>query len=97
MTAIKETTVQKDLVWKSNIKSLFEEIIENTKEGQALDKPLRITYNILLEVSKRASELNDDKLNGLMCRLALYEIADNYSPGYDKKLTAEVMKKAGFQ
>ncbi len=81
------------LQWKVNISSLFDEVLENPTT-RILRIPLQITHNLLRQVAQRASELNDPQLNALMCRLALYEIADPYSKEYDKKLVEEIINKA---
>lgn len=64
-------------VWRSHIKSLFEEIIEyGGSSVAACHTPLKLTFAILKEVAVRANELQDPKLNSLMARLALYEECD---------------------
>jgi hypothetical protein len=76
--------------WKVNTPNLLKEILSNN-ETAILRIPLQIFGNLLIDVAKRASELNDKKLNSLMARLALYEITDPYSPVYDKKKTDEII------
>jgi hypothetical protein len=49
-----------------------------------------ILASLLAEVATRASQLNDDKLNSLMCRLTLYEISDPYSKEYDEELSNKI-------
>ena len=79
------------LQWRVNTPQLLKEILQN-KETQALTMPLQIFSLILSEVGQRASELNDDKLNALMCRLAIYEISDPYNKNYDSDLTNKTIE-----
>ncbi len=52
---------------------------------------LKIAALILHELAARASEINDDQLNGILCRLALYDVSDpNYS-GYNPDYTSEAI------
>ncbi len=85
-------TESNKLRWRVNTPQLLKEIMENN-ETQPLRMPLTIFADILAEVGERASELNDPKLNALMCRLAVYEVADPYSPEYDRELTNETIEK----
>ena len=81
-------------VWKSNIKALFEEIIE--AGGPSVDimhMPLRITYLILREAAQRALELQDEKLISIFCKLAMYEESDPYNPNYDKEKILSLIDK----
>ena len=79
--------------WRVNTPQLLKEVIGNN-ETAFLAKPLQIFSNILFEVGERAAELNDNKLNALMCRLAIYEIADPYSKEYNAELTKTIIEKA---
>lgn len=81
------------LQWRVHTPGLLKEIAENTREGWAVQIPLRIFAEILAEVGQRAAELNDDKLNALMCRLTIYSIADPSSEDYDKDLTNQIIEK----
>lgn len=78
--------------WRSHVRQLFDEVLTN-ETAWPLQQPLRITYEILREVARRSSELNDPELNALMCRLSLYEISDPSSSGYDKELTTSIIAK----
>ncbi len=80
---------EKILSWRVNTTALFREIVEGStkNETEVFRQPLRILSSVLGEVAFRALELNDPKLNALMCRLALYEESDPYSPEYDEKAT----------
>ncbi len=79
-------------MWRVNTPQLLKEILENN-ETKILSKPLQIFANILFEVGERAAELNDDKLNALMCRLAIYEISDPYNEAYDSEIVNEIIVK----
>jgi hypothetical protein len=80
------------LEWRVNTPQLLKEILGNN-ETKCLSKPVAIFARILAEVGDRAAELNDDKLNALMCRLAIYEISDPYNKNYDEKLNNRIIKK----
>jgi hypothetical protein len=89
----KETKINDTpLLWRVNTPQLLKEILSNN-ETQPLNKPIAIFGRVLAEVAERAAELNDDKLNALMCRLAMYEVADPYSKEYDSDLTNETIRK----
>ena len=78
------------LQWRVNTPQLLKEILGNN-ETNMLSRPIQIFANILAEVGKRASQLNDHKLNALMCRLAIYEVADPYSKDYNAELTTSTI------
>ena len=78
--------------WKVNTPSLLQEILTNNHVS-ILNIPINILARLLADVATRASELNDDKLNALMCRLVLYEISDPYSENFNEKLTDEIISK----
>lgn len=81
-----------ELRWKVNTGQLLKEVMENNST-QILNMPMTIFRNILVEVGVRCAEINDDKLNALMCRLAIYEIADPYSGKFNAELTDALIKK----
>ena len=80
----------KNMVWKVNTPQLIKEVLTNHGMG-CLHVPMNIFSSLLTEVAKRASELNDPKMNALMCRLAMYEISDPYSKEYDSKMVEEIL------
>jgi hypothetical protein len=80
----------KTLKWRVHTPSLLKEILNN-KGANILHRPVQIFASILSQVAQRASELNDAKLNALMCRLTLYVIADPESPEYDKERAEAIM------
>lgn len=82
-----------NLDWRVNTPQLLNEILGNNNMV-ILNKPLSIFGRILAEVGERASELNDSKLNALMCRLAIYEISDPYNENYDEELTNNIINAA---
>ena len=81
--------VSVDYEWQSHVRGLFDEIRQNP-QCAIMDKPLRITYGILQQVAQRALELDDPKLNILMCRLAMYSFSDPYDKDYNGKVLAAV-------
>lgn len=90
----KEQEGRIDLNWRVNTTSLLEEIVVNGGPGIAIMRiPLSIFKSILGEVAERALELNDPKLNALMCRLALYEQSDPYSKDYNPELTRKTIEQ----
>lgn len=92
---LKEKVNGKPAYWRCNTPYLLHEIMVNPGTG-ILKMPLTIFAHLLAEVGERATELNDPKLNALMCRLSIYEIADPYSVAYDEKLCKATIKKGGF-
>jgi hypothetical protein len=90
---VEETEIDSEkLRWRVNTPQLMKEIMTNNGVS-ILSKPIMIFSRILAEVGDRAAELNDPKLNALMCRLAIYEVADPYNKNYDSELTNETIKK----
>lgn len=79
-----------DLSWRVNTPGLLNEILVNSQTA-ILHRPLQIFAAILAEVGERAAELNDPKLNALMCRLSIYEISDPYNEKYDHELTNKII------
>lgn len=74
------------LMWKVNTPGLLKEITKNNQTA-VLKIPLTIFGNLLAEVGERASEINDPKLNALMCRLAIYAESDPYDKeNFNQKL-----------
>jgi len=85
-------TTTENLCWKCNSSGLINEILKN-KECAILYRPLQIFAAILAEVGERAAEINDPKLNALMCRLAIYSISDPYNPEFDKEKTERIISQ----
>ena len=80
-----------DMFWKIHTPNLLNEIAKNP-ECSILKIPLKMLGLILFAVGERASELNDPRLNALMCQLTIYAIADPHSPHYDVQKAREVMR-----
>ena len=80
--------------WKVNTAGLLKEILVNKVVREPLGVPIQIFASILLQVSERASELNDPLLNELMCRLSLYAISDPYNTEYDKDAESRIIEAA---
>ena len=93
MPKTKKELVDKDITlrWKVNTPQLLKEIMSNNGMS-ILFQPINIYKDLLAELAERAIELNDPKLNALMCRMALYEESDPYSKDYNAKLTNEVIE-----
>jgi hypothetical protein len=78
--------------WRVNTPQLLKEVLMN-QGSDILNKPIQIFASLLEGVADRASELNDPKLNALMCRLALYAESDPYNSEYNEKKTNEVINQ----
>jgi hypothetical protein len=72
---------------------LSEVFDNNPRLGATLRIPANTLRLYLIQIATRASELNDPKLNAIMCQMALYEIADPYSNEYDAKKTKQIISK----
>lgn len=82
------------LMWKVHTTSLLKEMVECNDRMGIFKIPISIFTSILEQLAQRAIEINDDKLNAIMCRLTLYEEADPSSKEYDKEKVKEVMNRA---
>jgi hypothetical protein len=87
-------TNYRHLPWRVNTPSLLKQIANSTPGAEIFKSPLQIFGDLLSEVGACAARLNDPELNALMCRLAIYEIADPYNPNYDAKRVDRVLKLA---
>jgi hypothetical protein len=88
----RKRTAKKILRWKVNTPGLLSEIMNNSG-ASVLRIPLHIFADLLMQVAKRASEINDPKLNILMLRLALYEAGDPNSSEYNPRVLTELEKE----
>ena len=79
------------LGWKVNTPSLLKEILESNNETWALAAPLNILRQLLAQTAKRAIELDDEELNKLMMRLALYSVAEPGSPDFDQEFVNDYL------
>ncbi len=85
----------REMQWRIHTPNFLKEIIECASPEQKngiLKQPIKIFQSLLIELAERCSEINDPKLNALMCRLTLYEIADPESKDFDSKLKEEIIK-----
>lgn len=82
--------------WKVHTYKLLEEIANGSGQG-IYQIPLNIFGKLLAAVGERAIELNDPKLNALMCRLTIYSAADPESSDYDPKLVRATIKAANAE
>jgi hypothetical protein len=82
--------------WKVHTYRLLKEIVDCSAQP-ILEKPVNIFGKLLAAVGERAAELNDPKLNALMCQLTIYTVADPESPDYDPAIVRDVMKSANDQ
>jgi len=90
-----ETVIKEEIpmLWRVNTAQLLKEVINGNPTAWGLQKPLQILGIMLSELGEIASEINDPKLNAMMCRLAIYECADQYSENFDKDLAEETIIK----
>lgn len=79
---MKKFTTTQRLKWRVHTPRLLQEVASHSAQP-VLVQPLRIFGRLLAEVGERAAQLNDPKLNALMCRLTIYTVADPASPDYD--------------
>lgn len=80
----------KNMSFKVNSAGLLRDIASNP-ECATLRIPIKIFGRLLHDVGKRAAQLNDPKLNALMCRLAIYELADPESQHYDPAIAERII------
>lgn len=84
------------LAFKVHLPNLLHEVVNCAmpKSMGILKIPLNVTRLLLIELTQRASELNDPELNAIMCNLTLYEEANPESQDYNPKMVETVMKQA---
>lgn len=83
-----------ELEFKINTPQFLKEVFDNNPTlGGVLFVPANTLQSYLYQIAQRASELNDPKLNAIMCQMALYEIADPYQKGYNGELTKSIIAK----
>jgi hypothetical protein len=93
-TLTKQEKRDAQLQWKIHTGNILAEIVNANTEGWVLKIPLLTLDSILREVAQRASELHDPELNSLMARLALYDVADPTSLGYDREVVEQIHERA---
>lgn len=84
--------VKQIVEWRVNTPALVGEIANNNSQMAFLRAGLQIFMGILYELGECASRINDPILNGMMCRLAIYEIADPYNKGFNQEQLDEVLR-----
>lgn len=82
------------VMWRVHTKGFLERVLELTNTTNVMVIPAHIFDDLLRRLAKRCSELDDPILNGFMCRLALYAIADPESDEYDSRKAEEIMRRA---
>ena len=70
-----------------DVRSVFD-----TNEMGVWVRPIQQLAKIMDEIATRASELNDPKMNALMCRLGLYAISNPDDPEYDPEATRKIIE-----
>jgi hypothetical protein len=81
------------LEWRVNTPAFLKEAFENmpgTNNGVWF-QPVNIFRELLVEVAKRASQLNDPVMNALMCRLCLYAESDPYDKDYKEEVVKSIL------
>lgn len=83
----------KKLEFRCHVPNLLKLISDdlNHMNSHLTSVPLSTFSQLLSKVADRATELNDDKLNKLMCQMALYEESDPESKNYNKELMREIL------
>lgn len=83
---------QPDLFFSVHVPNLLKEILECGGPGlHGMKIPMNVFRVILGKVATRASELHDHELDKLMMQMALYDVADPTSSGYDPKIVDEYL------
>ena len=79
------------LEFKVHLPQLLQEISNN--EGMAaVSMPIKILQGILTELAHCAIRVNDPQLHSIMCKLALYAVADPYDKqDFDADITAQII------
>lgn len=80
-----------DCQFRVHTPQLLDEIASCSNQP-ILKIPLNMLRMLLAQVGKRAAELNDPKLNALMCQLTIYSVADPYNKDYCPDTVREVMR-----
>lgn len=79
----KNSQPDKNLEWSVDTVALLTEMVESSHSMGIFKIPINLFKNLLGEVAIRSSQLNDPIMNGLMCRLGLYEIANHKKENED--------------
>lgn len=81
------------MVWKSHIRQLFDEILQCNDKMWILKQPLMITMKTLGAAAEHAAKMQDDKMIGFFCAMALYQFSDPTHPDYDPQRTNYYLNK----
>jgi hypothetical protein len=81
-----------ELEFKIHAPQFLTELFNNNPLGGVFYVPCNTLRMYLTQIATRASELNDPKLNAIMCQMALYEIADPHSTEYDGDRVMKIIK-----
>lgn len=84
-------TDKEKLHWKVHANNLILEISTNP-EMKFMAVPLNMFMHILIEIAIRSTELNDPKMNALMCKLALYGVSDPHDTSFDSEVTRKTIE-----
>ena len=77
--------------WRVHTARVLGEVMENPTTWP-LKIPLLSLDNLLRQVASRAIEIDDTRLNQLMCQLTLYSVADPFSPDYNCDLALKIIR-----
>jgi len=83
--------MKKKVVWRIHLSRMLDQLFDTNKMGVWV-RPIQQLAKIMDEVATRASELNDPKMNALMCRLGLYAISNPDDPEYDPEATRKIIE-----
>jgi|SRR6476660_3220313 len=89
----KERYEKPELEFKIHTPNFLQEVFNNNpKLGQVFRVPANVLRQYFIQIAKRSSELNDPKLNAIMCQMSLYAISDPEQPEYDQELTMKIIR-----
>lgn len=86
-------------LFKIHAPNVLDDIIPNlTKGGRGpeITMTLNVLKSYLALIAETAIDINDDRLNAIMCRMTLYSAADPSSPDYDKEGVQALYDKVGI-
>lgn len=85
--------------WRVNLPQFLKEVFDHypSEQGGIFISPVRILQGLLIELTERASEINDPVLNALMCRLSLYAEADPYDKiNYNHEILSKTLNNPEY-
>jgi len=83
--------MKKKVVWRIHLSRMLDQLFDTNEMGVWV-RPIQQLAKIMDEIATRASELNDPKMNALMCRLGLYAISNPDDPEYDPEATRTIIE-----